>query len=104
VRELSAKTHTASLIASDLKGTEEPDGAFGGGSYPSVRESPVMMALRNQSLPTTVTSFFRRVSVTLIMGAPGTSLRVGRARCVLCGSRLLRQPRFWTSRSRRNGR
>jgi hypothetical protein len=83
VRELSAKTHTASLIASDLKGTEEPDGAFGGGSYPSVRESPVMMALRNQSLPTTVTSFFRRVSVTLIMGAPGTSLRVGRARCVL---------------------
>jgi hypothetical protein len=25
------QTHTASLFASDLKGTEEPDGAFGGG-------------------------------------------------------------------------
>jgi len=32
VRELSAKTHTASLIASDLKGTQEPDWAFGGGT------------------------------------------------------------------------
>ena len=29
------KAHTASLIASDLKGTEEPDGAFGGGGPPS---------------------------------------------------------------------
>jgi len=28
------KAHTASLIASDLKGTEEPDGAFGGGGPP----------------------------------------------------------------------
>ena len=28
------KSHTASLIASDLKGTEEPDGAFGGGGPP----------------------------------------------------------------------
>ncbi len=55
---MCASTHTASLIASDLKGTEEPDGAFRGGAPPEKLAIPNQDFTQNgsrnkQALPLT---------------------------------------------------